>query len=77
MAEFGWCENDIVFISKNLEKWAKDEAAPDIPFVMKALGPKIRKEPIGTVLVIGYVLRVLLKLSFLFWATWYFCVPLC
>ncbi len=45
--------NDIVFVSNNLEKWVKEESAPDIPLMNKALSPKIRKEPLGCVLIIG------------------------
>jgi beta-apo-4'-carotenal oxygenase len=54
MTESGWCMNDIVFICNNLEKWMKDESAPDIPLLNSALSPKIRKDPLGVVLVIGY-----------------------
>jgi beta-apo-4'-carotenal oxygenase len=56
MTESGWCENDIIFICNNLEKWMKDETAQDIPLTNKFLGPKIRKDPLGVVLVIGFVL---------------------
>lgn len=48
--------NDIVFVNNNLEKWAKAEAAPDIPLLNKPLHPKIRKDPLGCVLIIGSVL---------------------
>jgi beta-apo-4'-carotenal oxygenase len=58
MTESGWCANDIIFICKNLEKWMKDEAAPDISLTNKFLGPKIRKDPLGVVLVIGFVARL-------------------
>jgi beta-apo-4'-carotenal oxygenase len=54
MAESGWCLNDIVFICNNLAKWMKDEKAPDIPLLNSALSPKIRKDPLGVILVIGY-----------------------
>ncbi|MCJ1462761.1 hypothetical protein MMC07_001364 [Pseudocyphellaria aurata] len=53
VTEIDWCTNDILFVCKNLEKWAKDEKAPDIPLTMAALSPKIRKDPLGCVLVIG------------------------
>ena len=53
ITELGWCLNDIAFVSNNLEKWAKDEGAPDIPLLNKALFPKIRKDPMGAVLIIG------------------------
>lgn len=50
----GWCLNDIVFVNNNLAKWAKTEAAPDIPLLNKPLHPKIRKDPLGCVFIIGY-----------------------
>ncbi|KAI9805661.1 MAG: hypothetical protein M1833_005153 [Piccolia ochrophora] len=53
VTEVGWCTNDIVFTCNNLEKWARDEKAPDIPLTNAPLGPKIRKDPLGVVLVIG------------------------
>jgi len=53
ISEIDWCKNDIIFIQKNLEKWMKDEPAPDIAFTNSFLNPRIRKEPLGTVLVIG------------------------
>jgi beta-apo-4'-carotenal oxygenase len=46
-------ENDIVFITRNLHKWVKDEKADDIDLTFKFMNPKIRKDPLGTVLVIG------------------------
>lgn len=54
LTESGWCKNDIIFICDNLEKWMKDEAAPDIDITNKFMSPKIRKDPLGAVLVIGY-----------------------
>ena len=51
--ELGWCMNDCIFMQNNLAKWAADEAAPDIPLTNKFLGPKIRKDPMGAVLIIG------------------------
>lgn len=55
MAESGWIENDIVFVTRNLHKWAKDEKAEDIDLTWKFMSPKIRKDPLGCVLVIGLV----------------------
>ncbi|KAJ5380034.1 Beta-apo-4'-carotenal oxygenase [Penicillium cataractarum] len=52
-AESGWLLNDIVFTSRNLHKWVKDEKAPDIELTFKFMSPKIRKDPLGCVLVIG------------------------
>jgi len=54
-AELGWVMNDILFVCDNLEKWAKDEAAPDIPLSYMALNARIRKDPLGCVLIIGLV----------------------
>ncbi|KAJ6171230.1 Beta-apo-4'-carotenal oxygenase [Penicillium chermesinum] len=53
VAESGWLLNDIVFTTRNLHKWVKDEKAPDIDLTFKFMNPKIRKDPLGTVLVIG------------------------
>jgi beta-apo-4'-carotenal oxygenase len=53
LTESGWCKNDIIFICNNLKKWMKDESAPDIELTNKIMSPIIRKDPIGTVLVIG------------------------
>jgi beta-apo-4'-carotenal oxygenase len=44
---------DILFILNNLDMWSKDETAPDIPLAWKSMTTKIRKDPMGTVLVIG------------------------
>lgn len=52
-AESSWLLNDIVFTSRNLHKWVKDEKAPDIELTFKFMSPKIRKDPLGCVLVIG------------------------
>lgn len=53
LSEIDWCKNDIVFVTKNLAKWMKDEAAPDIPLSNSLLNPRIKKDPLGTILVIG------------------------
>ncbi|KAJ5608339.1 Aldehyde dehydrogenase NAD(P)-dependent, partial [Penicillium hordei] len=52
-AEIDWLLNDIVFTTRNLPKWARDEKAPDIDLQFKLMRPKIRKDPLGCVLVIG------------------------
>lgn len=54
LSEIDWCTNYIVFVTQNLETWVKDETAPDIPLANKLLSPKIRKDPLGAVLIIGY-----------------------
>lgn len=53
LTEVGWVMNDIIFMCDNLEKWAKDESASDIPLMMAPMKPKIRKDPLGVVLVLG------------------------
>lgn len=53
LTEIDWCKNDIVFVTKNLAGWMKDEKAPDIPLMNTAMSPRIRKEPLGTILVLG------------------------
>lgn len=53
MAEVGWVVNDILFMSKNLERFMQDEKAEDISLTNMPLRPKIRKDPLGAVLIIG------------------------
>lgn len=53
LCEIDWVTNDIIFVSKNLEKWVKDEKPADIPFGNSLMNPRIRKDPLGCVLVIG------------------------
>jgi hypothetical protein len=53
LTEIKWVENDIIFMCNNLEKWAQDEKPADIDFVNSLMSPRIRKDPLGCVLVIG------------------------
>ena len=53
LTEVDWVTNDIVFVCKNLAKWMKDEKPADIPFVNSFMSPRVRKDPLGCVLVIG------------------------
>lgn len=53
ITEVGWVLNDIIFVCNNLKKWAKEEKAADIPLMMAAMRPRVRKEPLGVVLVLG------------------------
>lgn len=50
-------------MTKNLEKWAKDEKAPDVDLAYSLMKPTIRKDPLGCVLVIGYVTLLSFSLS--------------
>jgi len=61
VSEVAWVQNDIVFVTKNLEKWMKDEKPADISLVNKFVSPRIRKDPLGVVLVIGSVTSPLLS----------------
>jgi beta-apo-4'-carotenal oxygenase len=45
--------NDIVFVQNNLPTWVKDEKAPDMQLTNRLFSPRIRKDPLGAVLVIG------------------------
>ena len=53
VGEIEWCKNDVLYTCNNLEQWAKDEGAPDVPLLNILMRPKIRKEPLGCVLVVG------------------------
>ncbi len=53
VAEINWTQNDIIFQTQNLEKWMKDEKPADIAFANRLVSPRIRKDPLGVVLVIG------------------------
>lgn len=56
--EIRWCQNDILFVSKHLADWMKTDDAPYMDD-FKILQPRIRKEPYGVVLIIGYDLATL------------------
>ncbi|KAK4503988.1 hypothetical protein PRZ48_004903 [Zasmidium cellare] len=53
LTEVGWVLNDILFMIKNLKRFAKDEKAEDTSLMNMAMSPKIRKDPLGAVLIIG------------------------
>ncbi|KAF1825443.1 aldehyde dehydrogenase [Dissoconium aciculare CBS 342.82] len=53
LTEVGWVLNDIVFMTQNLERFAKDEKAADTSLMNLAMSPRIRKDPMGAVLIIG------------------------
>jgi hypothetical protein len=52
--EIRWCQRDIVFVRENLAKWMEDEDVPGTE-ALNDFQPRITKEPIGTVLIIGYI----------------------
>jgi beta-apo-4'-carotenal oxygenase len=53
LTEVGWCMNDCIFMANNLPRFSKDEKPEDINFQNRFFGPRIRKDPLGTVLIIG------------------------
>ena len=53
LAEVSWCMNDIIFMTKHLPTWVKDEKPEYIALMNKLFGPRIRKDPLGAVLIIG------------------------
>lgn len=58
LTETGWCANDCIFAANNLAKWAKDESLSDqVDLANKFMSPKVRKDPLGAVLIIGYANR--------------------
>ncbi|KAI1380743.1 Aldehyde/histidinol dehydrogenase [Hypoxylon crocopeplum] len=44
---------DLDLVLKKLKDWVKDDKNIEYPFTFSAMKPRIRKEPLGTVLIIG------------------------
>ncbi|KAJ8105899.1 hypothetical protein OPT61_g9899 [Boeremia exigua] len=53
LTEISWVMNDCVWMANNVDRFARDEKPEDIAFTNKFMGPRIRKDPLGTVLIIG------------------------
>jgi len=53
LVEISWCMNDCVWMANKLPAFAQDEKPADIPFTNRFVGPRIRKDPLGTALIIG------------------------
>lgn len=53
LTELGWVLNDILFMTKNLKRFAKDEKPGDIDLINSFMSPRIRKDPLGAVLILG------------------------
>ncbi|KAH5054074.1 aldehyde dehydrogenase [Parastagonospora nodorum] len=53
LVEISWCMNDCIWMANNLPRFAKDEKPSDISFTNRFVGPRIRKDPLGTALIIG------------------------
>lgn len=55
MTEVAWLQLTILDVMKNLREWAADEPM-DVPLSFKLTNsPHMRKEPMGTILIIGYI----------------------
>lgn len=52
MGEIRWCQKDIDSIREDLAKWMEDEEVPGTDD-LNGFSPRIKKEPLGTVLIIG------------------------
>jgi beta-apo-4'-carotenal oxygenase len=66
LTEIDWLKKDCLFMLDNLEKYTKDEklGSPDVPATFSMMKFRVRKEPLGTVLIIGpYNLPVQLLLA--------------
>ncbi|MCJ1324691.1 hypothetical protein MMC10_001353 [Thelotrema lepadinum] len=53
LTETGWVKSDILYVCKHLPKWMKDGKVSDIPLTLWPMSPRVKKEPLGTVLIIG------------------------
>jgi len=55
LTEVDWVKADCMFMIQNLETFAKDEnlKAPIVPGIFSLMNFRIRKEPLGTALIIG------------------------
>lgn len=53
--EVDWVKNDCMFMINNLERFAKTEKlkSPDVPATYSLMNFRVKKEPLGTVLIIG------------------------
>lgn len=52
-SEINFATQDLSLIIKKLKTWAKDDKDIDYPFSFSPLKPRVRKEPLGPVLIIG------------------------
>ncbi|KAJ3555789.1 hypothetical protein NPX13_g10285 [Xylaria arbuscula] len=53
VGEISFSIGDLQLIMKKLKTWAKDEKDLDYPLTFAPLRPRVRKEPLGAVLIIG------------------------
>ena len=53
ISEVGWVKSDILYVCKHLSKWMKDDKIADTPLTLWPMSPRIKKDPLGTVLIMG------------------------
>ncbi|KXH58791.1 aldehyde dehydrogenase 3H1 [Colletotrichum salicis] len=53
VSDIDWSISDCMFAIKNLKTWVKDDKNVDVALPFSLLRPRIRKEPLGAVLIIG------------------------
>ncbi|KAI0472903.1 aldehyde dehydrogenase [Xylariaceae sp. FL0804] len=53
LSEIGYLQGDMSLCLKKLKTWVKDDPNLDYPLTFFAMRPHLRKEPLGTVLIIG------------------------
>lgn len=64
LTEISFCISDLNLALKKLKTWVKDDTDLDYPLTFTPLKPRIRKEPLGAVLIIGpYNLPMMLNLA--------------
>ncbi|KAL8305584.1 hypothetical protein RB601_009434 [Gaeumannomyces tritici] len=63
LSEIMFIKNDCMFFLEKLDEFTKDESAPDVPLAFRPNNVKVRKDPLGTVLIIApynYPIQLLL-----------------
>ncbi|KAI1200845.1 Aldehyde/histidinol dehydrogenase [Nemania serpens] len=64
LTEISFCISDLNLALKKLRTWVKDDTNLDYPLTFTPLKPRIRKEPLGAVLIIGpYNFPMMLNLA--------------
>ncbi|KAI1125143.1 Aldehyde/histidinol dehydrogenase [Nemania abortiva] len=64
LTEISFCISDLNFALQKLKSWVKDDTDLDYPLTFFAMKPRIRKEPLGAVLIIGpYNFPMMLNLA--------------
>lgn len=53
ITEIDWCKQECLDAVENLDKWVQDEGVRHMPLQFLVMKPRIRNEPLGTILNIG------------------------